>query len=627
MSIKPFGRNINKKMRIFFRDKNYFLKKLLVILIDFCLYFAIYFFSSSLVDQVDDPQKLEFSLLFSILNILCGAAWGNYKIVWRRFTFIESKKFIYASLFAVLLTYLLSYPPKILQFYVLLGILSLETKIIINLIYANWRVILPIRMHQENVIIIGAGSAGTQIYNQLKDNPSFGLRPIGFLDDALALSGRTVSGLPVLGKVNDIGVYANKISFNNVIIAIPSASKDQLNIIYEKVSKYNIKIQTLPSLHKILDGRVNVNQIREISPEDLLGRAPIHLNAEQFGFEVNSSTILITGAGGSIGSELCYQIAKLNPQKLILIEQSEYFLYEIQKNIAINFPKLNFVSILADVRNFERLNEIFSTYRPDIIFHAAAYKHVPILEDNAVEAVTTNLTGTYNVAKNAALINARRFVLVSTDKAVNPTNVMGASKRSAEIVCQYLAETHEDTSFMVVRFGNVLGSSGSVIPLFQKQIQAGGPVTVTHQDITRYFMSIPEAAQLVVHAGLIGTSKSIYVLDMGEPVKIIDLATQMIKLSGLEPYKDIDIKITGLRKGEKLYEELSLPYENTEKTANPKIKLLNSKNPISSFTVNALANLLEVDSSYSTDRVIRLLKDTVPEFKPKDNQEIGGSLK
>ena len=627
MSIKPFGRNINKKMRIFFRDKNYFLKKLLVILIDFCLYFAIYFFSSSLVDQVDDPQKLEFSLLFSILNILCGAAWGNYKIVWRRFTFIESKKFIYASLFAVLLTYLLSYPPKILQFYVLLGILSLETKIIINLIYANWRVILPIRMHQENVIIIGAGSAGTQIYNQLKDNPSFGLRPIGFLDDALALSGRTVSGLPVLGKVNDIGVYANKISFNNVIIAIPSASKDQLNIIYEKVSKYNIKIQTLPSLHKILDGRVNVNQIREISPEDLLGRAPIHLNAEQFGFEVNSSTILITGAGGSIGSELCYQIAKLNPQKLILIEQSEYFLYEIQKNIAINFPKLNFVSILADVRNFERLNEIFSTYRPDIIFHAAAYKHVPILEDNAVEAVTTNLTGTYNVAKNAALINARRFVLVSTDKAVNPTNVMGASKRSAEIVCQYLAETHEDTSFMVVRFGNVLGSSGSVIPLFQKQIQAGGPVTVTHQDITRYFMSIPEAAQLVVHAGLIGTSKSIYVLDMGEPVKIIDLATQMIKLSGLEPYKDIDIKITGLRKGEKLYEELSLPYENTEKTANPKIKLLNSKNPISSFTVNALANLLEVDSSYSTDRVIRLLKDTVPEFKPKDNQEIGGSFK
>ena len=373
---------------------------------------------------------------------------------------------------------------------------------------------------------------------------------------------------------------------------------------------------TVPSLSQVLHGKVSPHQIKDIEPEDLLGRDSVNLDEGSTREIFTDKVILVTGAGGSIGSELCFQIAKFSPKKLILFEQTELFLYEIDRKLKSLFPQTSIAAMIGDVRDIETVELAISTYTPSVIFHAAAYKHVPLMEDNPGEAVVTNLIGTNNIASMAAKYSVPRFVLVSTDKAVNPTNVMGATKRAAEIACQIISEDSSSTKFMVVRFGNVLGSSGSVIPLFKQQISNGGPITVTHKDITRYFMSIPEACQLVMYAGALGCGGELYVLDMGEPVKIVDLAGDMIRLSGFKPGIDIKIEYTGLRKGEKMYEELLSDKENTLETVHPKIRVAN-RTKSDEVSRHKMTNLLRLRKNTDASIVVEALKDLMPEFIPQ----------
>ena len=420
-----------------------------------------------------------------------------------------------------------------------------------------------------------------------------------------------------MGTIGDIGRLKVKFGFSKAIIAIPSATPSQINTIYNLAKQANVDVKLLPSISQILDGKVNTNQIKDIEPEDLLGRDPIYLNDDYVKDIIFNNVALITGAGGSIGSELCFQISKFSPKEIILFEQTELFLYEIEMRIKSLFPNINIVAVVGDVRDIQTVENIISKNKPSIIFHAAAYKHVPLMEENPGEALITNVIGTNNIASMAAKYNVPRFVLVSTDKAVNPTNVMGATKRAAEIACHIISEDFPTTKFMVVRFGNVLGSSGSVIPLFKKQISNGGPVTVTHKNITRYFMSIPEACQLILHAGAIGSGGELYVLDMGEPVKIKQLAEDMIRLNGLEPNVDIKIEYSGLRKGEKMFEELLLDKENTIETIHPKIRAA-ERTLSDKSTRDKMNDLLLLNKHIKTSEILEALEDLIPEFNHKN---------
>lgn len=359
-------------------------------------------------------------------------------------------------------------------------------------------------------------------------------------------------------------------SIDEIIIAIPSAKPAVLNRIYEQCVKTKCKVKILPSMSQLIDESIILKRVKDVDIEDLLGREPIVVDLEGIAGYLSGKVVLVTGGGGSIGSELCRQIASFGPKKLIMLDNYENGLYDILNELTRKYPELDIIPVIANIHEMDRLKEIFGEYRPNIVFHAAAHKHVPLMENNPEEAIKNNVFGTWNVAHCADMYNAERFVLISTDKAVNPTNVMGATKRIAEMIIQAL-DTKSKTEFVAVRFGNVWGSNGSVIPLFKKQIEQGGPVTVTHPDVTRFFMTIPEAVQLVIQAGAMAEGGEIFVLDMGEPVKILDLAKNLIRLSGFEPYEDIDIEITGLRPGEKLYEELLLNEEGLKATKHNKI--------------------------------------------------------
>jgi FlaA1/EpsC-like NDP-sugar epimerase len=379
-----------------------------------------------------------------------------------------------------------------------------------------------------------------------------------------------LNGIPVLGGVEDIEDIVDKKNIDEIIIAIPSAKPALINEIYEKCSSTECKVKILPSMSQIIDGTIMLKKIKDIDIEDLLGREPVKVDLDDIAKYIGGKVILVTGGGGSIGSELCRQIASFGPKKLLMLDIYENNLYDIHNELTAKFPELDIFPIIASIRDMDRLDEIFKRFKPAIVFHAAAHKHVPLMEDHPEEAIKNNVFGTRNVAICADKYGCERFVLISTDKAVNPTNVMGATKRIAEMIIQAL-NAKSKTEFVAVRFGNVLGSNGSVIPLFRKQIEQGGPVTVTHPDVTRFFMTIPEAVQLVIQAGAMAAGGEIFVLDMGKPVKILDLAKKLIRLSGFEPYEDIDIEITGLRPGEKLYEELLLNEEGLKATKHDKI--------------------------------------------------------
>lgn len=593
------------------------LKKYFVITNDFLCLFFIYFFCSMSFDFFNYGEVFLFASIYGLINITASLLLKNYQIVWGFFGVRDIFSIGISILISVILSAIYTGFNNDIYFYILLAFLSFYSVIFLRIIYSKWRDFFVYEGESEKIIILGAGAAGSQIFEQLKSTPSLKINPIGFLDDSQESQNRTVSGAPVLGTISDIGKLKVKFGFSKAIIAIPSATPSQINTIYNLAKQANVDVKLLPSISQILDGKVNTNQIKDIEPEDLLGRDPIYLNDDYVKDIIFNNVALISGAGGSIGSELCFQISKFSPKKIILLEQTELFLYEIEMRIKSLFPNINIVAVVGDVRDIQTVENIISKNKPSIVFHAAAYKHVPLMEENPGEALVTNVIGTNNIALMAAKYDVPRFVLVSTDKAVNPTNVMGATKRAAEIACHIISEDFPNTKFMVVRFGNVLGSSGSVIPLFKKQISNGGPVTVTHKNITRYFMSIPEACQLILHAGAIGSGGELYVLDMGEPVKIKQLAEDMIRLNGLEPNVDIKIEYSGLRKGEKMYEELLLDKENTIETIHPKIRA--AKRTLSDkSTRDKMNDLLRLNKHIKTSQILETLQDLIPEFDHKN---------
>ncbi len=424
------------------------------------------------------------------------------------------------------------------------------------------------------VLVLGAGDAAASLVKSLERSREW--RVVGLLDRDPKKHDRMIHGVKVLGSLTDLAGIAKGLSVENAIIAMPSSSHTERREALELCSKAGVRAMTVPAFDDLISGKVTISQIRNVELDDLLGRDAIALDTAGLGALLSGKTVLVTGAGGSIGSELCRQIAKFQPEKLVLYDSSEFSIYRLEQEFLAQFPEIPIVCAIGDIRNRVRVVHLFETHHPEVVFHAAAYKHVPLMEtENAWEAIRNNVLGTYVVASASQNAGVSKFILVSTDKAVNPTNVMGASKRLAELVCQTLQQEN-GTRFVMVRFGNVLGSTGSVIPKFKSQIEAGGPVTVTHPEITRYFMSIPEASQLVLQAGLMGKGGEIFVLDMGEPVKIADLAKDLIRLSGFNE-EEIGIVFTGLRPGEKLYEELLADDEHTLPTPHPKLRIARAR--------------------------------------------------
>jgi FlaA1/EpsC-like NDP-sugar epimerase len=425
----------------------------------------------------------------------------------------------------------------------------------------------------KRILIIGAGEAGVTIAREMLSHKELQSKPVAFVDENPEKIGKVINGIPVVGNLEKINEIILKKKVDEIIIAIPSAKPSELNKIYEHCASIeckHCKVRILPSVTQLIDGSVMMSKVRDVNIEDLLGREPIVTDLAEICSYIANQTILVTGGGGSIGSELCTQIASFNPKRLIILDNYENNLFWIHGELKRKHQELEIDAVVANIRDLSRMEQIFKTHRPDIVYHAAAHKHVPLMEDHPCEAIKNNVFGTLNVAMCADKYGTKRFVLISTDKAVNPTNVMGATKRIAEMIVQGLNE-RSNTDYVAVRFGNVLGSNGSVIPLFKKQIEEGGPVTVTHPEVTRFFMTIPEAVSLVLQAAAMAKGGEIFVLDMGQPVKILDLAKNMIRLSGYRPYEDIQIEITGLRPGEKLYEELLMAEEGLQSTKNNKI--------------------------------------------------------
>lgn len=426
--------------------------------------------------------------------------------------------------------------------------------------------------NRKNIMIVGAGSAGNSILKEIETSSYLTMHVCCLIDDNRGCQGKSMRGIPIVGGREAIPEAVQTYDIDEIIIAIPSAPRSEIKKIVEICKETGCTIQMVPGIYQLINGDVSISQLREVEIEDLLGREPVKINVDEIIGYIEGKTVLVTGGGGSIGSELCRQLAAHNPKRLIIVDIYENNAYDIQQELKSKFPKLDLVVLIASVRNEERIDQIFDEYRPDIVYHAAAHKHVPLMEDSPGEAIKNNVFGTYKTAKAADKYGVKKFVLVSTDKAVNPTNIMGASKRMCEMVVQMMNEQSK-TDFVAVRFGNVLGSNGSVIPLFKKQIMAGGPVTVTDPNIIRYFMTIPEAVSLILQAGAYAKGGEIFVLDMGEPVKILDLAENLIKLSGFRVGEDIEIVFTGLRPGEKMYEELLMDEEGLKDTANALIHI------------------------------------------------------
>ncbi|NYE03847.1 FlaA1/EpsC-like NDP-sugar epimerase [Bacillus niacini] len=438
-----------------------------------------------------------------------------------------------------------------------------------------WRILRDSYFYKESnkkrTLIIGAGSAGTMVVRQLLKNKEADLVPVGFIDDDFRKHNFEILGLPVMGGVRDIERLVYDINIDNIVIAIPSLSKKELNIIFNECAKTNARTQILPMIEDIMTGKVGVNQFRDVQVEDLLGREQVILDMDSISEEITNKVVLVTGAGGSIGSEICRQISNFNPKILVLLGHGENSIYSIEAELLGKFGSSNieFITEIADIQDAKKMMIVMGKYSPDVVYHAAAHKHVPLMERNPEEAIKNNVIGTMNIAKAASWYGVKTFVMISSDKAVNPTSVMGATKRLGEMMIQHYNK-ESNTKFVAVRFGNVLGSRGSVIPLFKKQIEKGGPVTVTDPEMVRYFMTIPEASRLVIQAGALAKGGGIFVLDMGEPVKIVDLAKNLIKLSGFS-VEEIGIDYTGIRPGEKLFEELLRDDEVNEMQIYPKI--------------------------------------------------------
>ncbi|MCK8816290.1 polysaccharide biosynthesis protein [Natroniella sulfidigena] len=474
--------------------------------------------------------------------------------------------------------------------------------------------------NNTNILLVGAGDAAEALIREVDKYP-INKEIIGLIDDAPYKQGLEIHERKVLGDRYVIPEVIEKYNVQEVIIAIPSVRGDAIKEIYDLSNQEGVKVNILPALDEILTENVSLSQIREVRVEDLLGREQVDLNLDEICSYVEGKTVLVTGGGGSIGSELCRQIARFAPEQLLILDIYENNTYFLELELREKYDDLNIIPLIASIRDRDKLQTIFARYQPDVVFHAAAHKHVPLMEANPEEAVKNNILGTKKVAEVADQFNVERFVLISTDKAVNPTNVMGATKRTAEMVVQAINE-ESATKFMAVRFGNVLGSHGSVIPLFKKQIKNGGPITVTHEKIERYFMTIPEAAQLVIQAGALGDGGEVFILDMEEPVKIIDLAKDLIELSGLIVGEDIEIEITGLRPGEKMYEELLTEKEDNLATEHERIYIAKLEAIEREFLYQSIDKLERLINLNSSPAIIRCLVELVGTYKPnRDNIE------
>ena len=467
---------------------------------------------------------------------------------------------------------------------------------------------------EHRILIYGAGMGGSLVANEYKRNPHLGKKVIGFIDDNHEKLGTVIGNKRVYGTRHHLSELVKLHEIDEVIVAIANLEDDVLKQVTLEMKRQDITVKVMPGLFELIEHTFNVGMIREVEVEDLLSRDTIKLDYDGISAYIENQVVMVTGGGGSIGSELCRQITKFNPKELIIIDIYENNAYDLQNELLSNNPTLNLKVLIASVRDRQRLADIYQTYRPDIVFHAAAHKHVPLMEISPAEAIKNNVMGTLNTAELACEYDVKRFVLISTDKAVNPTNVMGATKRLCEMIIQAI-NVKSKTEFVAVRFGNVLGSNGSVVPLFKKQIASGGPITLTHKEITRYFMTIPEAAQLVLQAGGFAKGGEIFVLDMGQPVKIYDLAENLIRLSGYEPNVDIDIKITGLRPGEKLYEELLMKEEGLKQTRHEKIFIGQPGNFELTLLKKEINELLAVARTNSIVELKSKLKEVVPTYK------------
>ncbi len=583
------------------------------------------------------------TILFLVVKLIIFWGVGFYRRYWK-YASIEEGIYIVTLMMGVvviqttlfnLLEMLLGELPQSLP--ILEGILSC---IFVILLRFSVRVVERISHRQkisknrERVLIIGAGSAGVSLVEDMQRNPQFGAYPVGFIDDDIKKQNIHLRGIPVLGNRQKISEVIKTLKIHKVIIAMPTVPGQTIREIVDICQNNGVQPSTLPGIYEILNGRVRVDSVRDIKIEDLLRREPIQTELERVAQFIKNKTVLITGSGGSIGSELCRQILRCHPAKIILIGHGENSVFNIQQELEkliqilknnhksapdVNIPQI--YTFIADIRVQSRLEHAFERFKPDVIFHAAAHKHVPLMELNPAEAITNNVMGTRNLLQVALQYNVEHFVMISTDKAVNPTNVMGASKRVAEMLVLQAAK-ESGKSYVAVRFGNVLGSRGSVVPTFQKQILAGGPITVTHPDICRYFMTIPEAVQLVLQASILGRSGEVLMLNMGEPVKIVDLAKALIHLSGYEVNKDIDIVFTGLRPGEKLFEELFIEGEEYENTEHEKLLVVKNASRIIPNSLNiTVEKLLGVAARNDTNSIILLLSQLVAGYKPKFPEE------
>jgi FlaA1/EpsC-like NDP-sugar epimerase len=470
----------------------------------------------------------------------------------------------------------------------------------------------------KRVLIYGAGEAGNNIVHEITKSQFVSMYIVGFIDDDANKIGRYMHGAKVLGTRNDLPQVVEEYRVDEIIVAIPTATAQQMKEILDVCKETGCELKRLPGMYQLVNGEVSVAKLKDVDVNDLLGRDPIQVDLDSIMGYVSGKVIMVTGGGGSIGSELCRQIASHHPKQLLIVDIYENTTYDIQQELKRAYPELDLVVLIASIRNTKRMNCIFETYRPEIVYHAAAHKHVPLMEDSPNEAVKNNVLGTWKIVQAADRYQVKRFVMISTDKAVNPTNIMGATKR----ICEMIIQTYNNrskTEYVAVRFGNVLGSNGSVIPLFKKQIEEGGPVTVTHPDIIRYFMTIPEAVSLVLQAGAYAKGGEIFILDMGNPVKIVDLARNLILLSGHKPDEDIKIEFTGLRPGEKLYEEMLMKEEGMQDTAN---KLIHIGKPIQMDEEKFLSQLEELKEYVVTepDDIRQWVQKIVPTYSIQNRE-------
>lgn len=572
---------------------------------------------------------LYYIVLASVLLVCCYVIAKLYRSVWSYAGINEILKICVASIVACVLTgvvFSIAIMRMPISFYLIGWILVFGFTASIRMMY---RLLRRMRIkadnskgntERQNIMIIGAGAAGLVLLREYRNSYYLTDKVKIFIDDNAQKWNKYLDGVLIEGGRDKILESVEKYRINKIILAMPSADRKDIRDILEICKETDCQIQTVPGVYQLVNGEVNVSKLRNVEIEDLLGRDPIEVNLDEILGYIKGKTVLVTGGGGSIGSEICTQLAEHEVGHLIIFDIYENNAYDIQQKLRWNHPELNLTVLIGSVRNTHRINSVMKKYKPDVVFHAAAHKHVPLMEDSPNEAIKNNVFGTYKTASAAGRNHVKKFVLISTDKAVNPTNIMGASKRMCEMIVQTLNHFYE-TDFVAVRFGNVLGSNGSVIPLFKKQIAAGGPVTVTHPDIIRYFMTIPEAVSLVLQAGAYAKGGEIFVLDMGEPVKIADLAKNLIRLSGYKLGEDIEIEYTGLRPGEKLYEELLMDEEGLQDTEN---KMIHIGKPIDMDEEKFMHQLIKLRDAANddSDAIRAMVKEIVPTYQmPKEKED------